>query len=238
MKRFSCLLLCAAILFSFAACGSSDNHTPAETVVSATVPVTEPPHQTEPTAAPTQAPAAPAVMGETVIVDQDSVAFISTKTEHSEHLGMQLHVQCVNKTDRTLMFSWDMVSACGYMYDPMWAVEVAAGKTANTTIDLDTYALGRMGIDSVDEITFTLRIYDSENWMDEPIVADVFTIYPTGLSAETFTVPPQAFSEDHAVIADDENVRFVIEGVTDEGASGYTVHAYLENKTDRNLLYA
>lgn len=239
MKKQIGLLLCAAILLCFTACGGSDAPAPTDAVISATPPATE---AVLPTQAPTEAPTEPAVVRapfeNVVLVDNENVAFTVVKAEDSTHLGMQLQVQCVNKTSRTLMFSWDMVSVCGYMYDPMWAVEVAAGKTANTTIDLDTYALGRMGIDSVDEITFTLRIYDSENWMDEPIVEDVFTVYPTGLSAETFTVPPQAFSEDHVVIADDENVRFVIEGVTDEGASGYTVHAYLENKTDRNLLYA
>ena len=237
MKRFSCLLLCAAILFSFAACGSSDNHTPAETVVSATVPVTEPPHQTEPTAAPTQAPAAPAVMGETVIVDQDSAAFIITKTEHSEHLGMQLHVQCVNRSGRALMFSWDMVSVCGYMYDPLWATEVAAGKTANATVDLDTYALEEMGIHSIDEITFTLRISDSENWMAAPLVEETHTIYPTGMSVDTLVLPTHPESAGQAVITEDENLRFVIEAF-EENDSGCTVSVYMENKTGRNLMYS
>ena len=45
------------------------------------------------------------------------------------------------------------------------------------------------------------------------------------------------FSDDHVVVAEDENIRFVIEGVTDDPASDYEVHVFLENKTDRNLLY-
>lgn len=238
MKRIFTLLLCILLLLSLAACGGSeDERAPAaDTVPIATTPATE---GTLPTQAPTEAPTEPRVIPENlVLVDNDDVSFTVLKVENNAHMGMQLQVECVNKTDRTLMFSWDMVSVCGYMYDPFWAEEVAAGKTAISTVDLDTYALGKMGIDSVDEVTFTLRIYDSENWMDEPLVAEVFTVYPTGLSAETFTVPPQVFSENHVVIAENENVRFIIEGVSDEGEAGYRIHVYLENKTDRNLLYS
>ena len=235
MKKYLALLLCMAMLMSLAACGGSETPVPTTATTPATVPT---PVTDAPTDAPTQPPAPPVEMTETVLVDNDQATFTIKKAETSDHTAMQLQVQCVNKSDRALMFSWDMVSVCGYMYDPFWAEEVAAGKTAVSTVDLDTYALGKMGIDSVDEITFTLRIYDSENWMDEPLVAEVFTVYPTGLRAETFTVPPQVFAEDHVVIAEDENIRFVIEGVSDEGESGYKVHVYLENKTDRNLLYS
>jgi len=176
-------------------------------------------------------------MHETVIVDNDAAAFTVTKAENSDHLGMQLHVQCVNKSSRALMFSWDMVSVCGYMYDPLWATEVAAGKTANSIIDLDTYALEKMGVASVDEITFTLRISDSENWMEEPIVQQSYTIYPTGLSADTFVLPPHPESSAQTVIAEDENIRFVIEGFK-ESNTGVALQVYLENKTGRNLMYS
>ena len=161
---------------SFTACGSSDETEPTAAIVSATTPATEAAAVTEGTE-PTQEPTEPRVIPENlVLVDTGNVTFTILKVENNAHMGMQLQVECVNNTDRTLMFSWDMVSVCGYMYDPFWAEEVAAGKTAVSTVDLDTYALGKMGIDSVDEITFTLRIYDSENWMDEPLVAEVFTV--------------------------------------------------------------
>jgi len=234
MKRLFALLLCAAMLLSLAACGGSDAPEATNATASATIPATQP------TDAPTQAPTEPPVvrvpMGETVLVDNDSVTFKIVKAEDSEHLGMQLRVQCVNKTDRALLFSWDMVSVCGFMYDPFWAEEVAAGKSANATVDLDTYALEDLGITSVDEITFTLRIVDSENWMEKPIVEEAFTIYPTGLSAETLVLPQRAVTDGQVVIADNDDIRFVIEGTQD--TSSYTLHVYMENKTGRNLMYA
>ena len=243
MKKILTLLLCLAVLFTFAACGSSKDPAPTDATASATIPST--PTQAHdqtpteiPTEAPTQPPVAPTMMGETVLVDQAQATFTITKVENNDHVGMQLHVQCVNKTDRALLFSWDMVSVCGYMYDPLWVEEVAGGKTANSTINLDTYQLEQMGIDSVDEISFTLRIVDSENWMEDPIVQQAFTIYPTGLNADTLQLPQRKPTEGQVVIADNDDIRFVIEKANVENASGYTLSVYMENKTDRNLMFS
>lgn len=243
MKRLFALFLCVCLLLSLAGCGRSEQTAPTEAPVPVTVPVTEPvPTQapatpTQAPAAPTQVPAAPVPMGETVLVDNEEVTFTVLKAEDSEHLGMQLHVNCVNKTAGALIFSWDMVSVCGYMYDPIWSVEVAPGKSANSIIGLDTYALEKLGISSVDEITFTLHVFDSENWMEEPIIQKVFTIYPTGLNAATLQLPQRPAAAADTVVADDENIRFVIESVDGESSSRYSLSVYLRNKTDRNLMF-
>lgn len=235
MKRFLTLLLCAAMLLSFAACGSSEEPAPTEAIAA-----TQPAATAAPTDAPTEAPAALPDLAPQIIqlVDNDAVSVHITSVKNNEHLGMQLGIQCVNKTDRTLMFSWDMVSVCGFMYDPFWAEEVAPGKTLNSTVDFDTYALEQMGIASVDEISFTLRIFDSENWMEKPLVQEDCTIYPTGLNAETVRFPARPETAGQVVVAEDENARFVIEWADAEDASEYTVYVYMENKTDRNLMYA
>ena len=216
------------------ACGGSEKPAPTDALSAATQPApTEPP-----TEAPTEPPVQVAVPDIIQLADNDDVSVHITKIESNEHLGMQLRIQCVNKTDRALMFSWDTVSVCGFMYDPFWAEEVGPGKTTNSTIDFDTYALEKMGVVSVDEISFTLRIYDSENWMEEPLLQEACTIYPTGLNAETVRFPVRAETPGQVVVAEDENARFVIEWADAEDSSAYTVQVYMENKTDRNLMYA
>lgn len=236
MKRMFALLLSVTILLSFTACGGSQK----ETQPAATVPVTVPVDViAAPTEAATQPSEAPAVLPDVIqLVDNENVTVVIDKIEHNDHTGMQLHIQCVNKTDRALMFSLDMVSVCGFMYDPMWAEEVSGGKTSISTVYFDTYALEQLGVASVDEITFTLRVYDSENWMEVPLVGEVFTIYPTGLTAETLQLPQRTPTDGQVVIAENENFRFVIEWADAEDASKYTVYVYAENKTDRNLMYA
>jgi len=221
MKRIFTLLLYAAMALSATACSHAGTALPTVTSAPTQVP-TEPPALFSPE--------------ETVLVDNEDAAFSVVKAESLSQPGMRLYVRCVNKGSRTLMFSWDMVSVCGYMYDPLWAVEVAPGKTADSTIELDAHALAQMDIRSADEVSFTLRIYDSENWMEPHIVQDAFTLYPTGLTAETTVLPQRIPRDGQVVIADDENIRFVIESV-DTQDSGCTAHVYMENKTNRNLMY-
>lgn len=225
MKQFLVPLLFAAVLLSFSACSKAAAPPPTVAPSSASSTLPEEPTAITPSFTPI------------VVVDNDSATFRIVGTEHTDHAGIQLKVECINKTEKALMFSWDIVSVCGYMYDPMWSVEAAAGKTANSTVFLDTFQLEKMGITSVDEITFTMRIYNSEDWMEDPIVEEEFTVFPTGKTAETVVYPDRPAVEGQTVIADDENVRFVIEKTDDSKPSRYSLWVYLENKTDKNLMF-
>ena len=153
MKRIFTLLLSCALLLTLAACGGSKAPAPTDSHTSTSV---APPAESLPEA-PTQSTEPQASMAETILVDNEQVTFAVVSAQENAHTGMQLQVRCVNKTDRTLLFSWDMVSVCGYMYDPLWAQEVSGGKTAESTVYLDTVELERMGVAAVEEITFTLR---------------------------------------------------------------------------------
>lgn len=225
------------MLLSFTACGSTDSPVPTDATASATVPA----EVITPTEAEITEPSTPEnLLGNDIIqlVDNEQVAVHIVNIENNVHTGMQLRIQCENRTDRALLFSWDMVSVCGFMYDPFWAEEVAAGKTANSTVYLDTYELEQMDVTSVDEISFTLRVVDSENWMEAPLVEEACTVYPTGRNADTLILPNRSATEDQVVLADNEDLRFVIEWADEEDSSAYTVYVYMENKTDRNLMYA
>lgn len=237
MKRLTALLLSVIMLLSLTACGGADAPAPTDATASATVPT----EGITPTEAEITEPSAPEnLLGNDMIqlVNNENVAVYIVRIENNAHTGMQLRIQCENKTDRTLLFSWDMVSICGFMYDPFWAEEVAAGKTVNSTIYLDTYELEQMDVTSVDEISFILRVVDSENWMEPPLVEEACTIYPTGLNADTLVLPSRAPTEDQVVLVDNDDLRFVIEWADEEDTSAYTVYVYMENKTDRNLMYS
>lgn len=236
MKRLILTVLCLSLVLSLAACGSTP--APTEPPLFATEAPTEAPHQEAPTApaqTPTEAPADYTLSGQ-VLVDNEDCAFTVTGTEFNEHLGLQLQVLCENKSDRTLMFSWNNVSVCGFMIDPMWAEEVAPGKKVNTTIDIDTFALEQMKVASVDQIEFDLWVQDSEEFMDEPVVNTKFTIYPTGKTAETVKFPVFEPSETDTVIVDNEDLTFIVMNVDDELADYYTLNCYIANKTDKNLM--
>lgn len=234
MKRMTGIILTLALLLSLTACFGESTPTEAPTVMPGTEPAAD--STAAPTEAPTEAPAANHDMGEMVIVDDENCTFTITGIANNEHLGMQLEVFCENKTDRSLIFSWDSVSVCGVMYDPFWGEEVAAGKKVNSTVDIDTYQLEQMGISSVDEVSFHLSVIDSENWMDEPFVNESFTVYPTGLTAETVEYPAYQHKNGETIIVDNEDLTFIIENVDDEVSDFYTLRCYAANKTGRNLM--
>ena len=242
MKRLTAIVLCLSLALSLAACGAA---APAPEPSPAPLFPTEAP---TPTAAP--APTAPADMTEAstedpvedytladlALVNNEVCAFTVTGTEFNEHLGMQIHVLCENKSDRTLTFTWNNTSVCGFMYDPYWTEDVAGGKKVNSTIGIDTYALEQMGITSVDEVVFTLLVQDSEEFMNEPAVNEGHVIYPTGKTPDQVVYPVYEPKEEDTVIVSNDTLTFIIENVDDELADFYILNCYMANHTGKNLM--
>lgn len=238
MKRIAALLLALCLLLSLAACGKEDpTPTITPTASPATdVPETQAPEATEePTAKPTAAPTEAVPVENLVLADNENLTFTITKFEDNAHLGFQMQVYCENKSDRPMIFSLDGVSVCGYMYDPFWAQEVDAGKAVYSSIGFDTYELAEYGITAVEEISFRLSVIDSEEWMNEPFADEHFTVYPTGMNADTVVYPEYQHQNGETVI-EDEILRYIIVKVEDTDGDLYTINCYVENKTDRDLL--
>ncbi len=233
MKRILGLVLTLSLLLTLAACGSSA--APTEGPAEGRPQATQGTAATAPeTAAPTEAPSY--TQQSWKLVEDENVTFTVTKFVSNEHLGLEMHVYCENKTDKNMMFSLDGVSVCGVMYDPFWAEEVAAGKKINSVIYFDTYQLETMGITSVDEISFRLHIFDNDNWMDEPFVDEDFDIYPTGLTEETVLYPEYQHKNGETVLLDNDRLLFIVEKVDDTDGDYYTLNCYLHNRTGEDLL--
>lgn len=230
MKRIILTVLSICLMLSLCACGAAPEAT--EPPAAPTAAPTAPRETATPTAAPTEAPS----LSELTLVDNDHCRFTVTGTEYNDHLGLQIQVLCENESDRPLMFTWNDTSVCGFMYDPMWAEEVAAGKQVRSTVGIDTYALERIGVDSVEEITFTLYVQDSEEFMNEPVVNEGFSIYPTGKMPDQVVYPEYQHTEGESVIVDNDTLTFIIENVDDELADYYTLNCYIANKTGKNML--
>ena len=229
MKRFFIFALCLALTLSLAACGKR-----------AAAPVPTAPGlilNPEPTETPATVPTEPEPsLPKTDLVPDNRCSFTVTGTEMNEHLGLQIHVLCENNSDRPLMFSWNNVSVCGFMYDPLWAEEVSPGKKVNSTIGIDTYALEKIGINNVEEISFTLTVRDSEEFMEPPVVEESYSLYPTGKTEETIKLPQYRHRDGETVIVDNEDLTFIIYEVDDELADYYTLYCYAANRTGKDIL--
>ena len=243
MKRMICLILALAMIVTLAACGGKEEETIVTTATEVTVEIDEAvaPETTEaPTEEVTETTEVPATVApvtpvSNVLLDNDACAFSVGNVSVSEMAGMQVEVTCVNKTQESLDFAWSNVSVCGMMYDPNWAVTVPAGETVTSQVEIDTYALELMGIHAAEEITFRLDVLSSENWMGEPYAKEYFTIYPTGLSADTVIYPVREAVESEVVLVDDENLTFIAEYAEQQDLH-YVVRCYITNKTQGTLM--
>ena len=168
------VILAALALMVSAGCAATPTETTSAPTQQTTVPTTEAPTTVPETTVPeTTVPAA-----EVTLVDDENCTVIIKGYDEDALLGYGVNVYLENKTDKELMFSLGEVSVNGYMCDPFWARTVSAGKKANEQITFLESDLEANGIEKVEEISFTLNVYDNADWLAEYLVKESFTVNP------------------------------------------------------------
>ena len=246
MKKYRiAVALCIALVLALAGCGSSDSTEKKETdsvekqeqEVETEKETEEAKPETKEEESTEEASALPAATDfSQVIVDQNDVKFEIKEIDESGLWGYTWNVYLENNTDKTLMFSVDEVSVNGVMIDPFWANEVEPGKKSNSEISWSSTSLEEVGINAVTAVEFVLRISDSEDIFADPIVEDVFTVYPYGES-EAVTMEREE-STDDLVLFDNDDCTMIITGCNPDGLFGFELNAYIENKTDKTLMFS
>ena len=105
------------------------------------------------------------VASEVVLVDDENLTFIA---EFVEEQDLYYVVRCymVNKTQDTLMTSWENVTVNGLAADPFWTTLIAPGKSAYAEIQFANSDLQDLGIEAVEEIAFNLMAYNYADWTE------------------------------------------------------------------------
>lgn len=172
---------------------------------------------------------------ETTLVDNESCLFEVVDIDPEGRMGYTLQVKLENRTQENLMFSLNNVSVNGYMCDPLWAATVNAGMKANEKISFSKTELERSAITEVTDIAFTLSVYNGDDWMQPRLVEDTFSVYPHG--EELAKDYPRTAQPGDIVLFDNEQCTMIVTGFDPENMWGYTVNVYLENKTEKNLMF-
>lgn len=165
VKKLTSLLLALTLLLSLGAC--ADTETALDSEVSKG---SQSAQETE-----SEEASAPE-FEEVVFVDDENCTFKITEIEPGNLLGYTMKVYLENKTDVNLMFSWDDVSVNGFMCDPFWANSVQAGKKAVSEIWFSKDKFEELGIEDVEDIEFTLSVYDEDDWEAPRFVEETFTL--------------------------------------------------------------
>ena len=171
-----------------------------------------------------------------VLVDNDNLYFAIKDVRTDAALGYEWKVYVENRTDKNLMFSFEKVSVNGVMCDPYWAEVINAGKKGNCEITWMRDALQERKIGDVNQVDFTLNVYNDDDYTEAALMHDPFAVYPLGEENASAAVREQAAS-DH-VLVDDDNCAVIITGFEPDNSWGYAMKLYLVNKTDRDMVFS
>ena len=112
-----------------------------------------------------------------LIVDNDDLKYVICESGEGTFWAYYITVYMENKTDSPLMFSWRDVSVNGYMCDPFYATSVPAHSCFYSDVTFSTSAFEENGIGEVEEIEFSLNVYDEDSWMTD-YLNETFTYKP------------------------------------------------------------
>lgn len=241
MKRWIAILLTLVLAMSLAACGGAsskpEDKKPSQSTDAGTQTGPNKPAEPAKPAEPDEPSGGVYVLKDCTLVDNDQITVTVTGVEEkSGQINFELYLE--NKTELSLMYSLDRVLVNGYLNDPYWAKVVAAGKKANDAFSFDKNTLNGVGLLPIDELRFTLRVYDSEDWAADNLLDEEFTVYPTGKTAETVTHPDRVKTDGEQVVVDNDKGTFVILSHDPYGFWGYTVRVFVENKTDSFAMFS
>lgn len=174
---------------------------------------------------------------EVIAVDNDFCMIKITEIVPDDMWGYALKAQFENKSsDKTYMFSVENAAINGVQCDPFFATEIAAGKKANDEITFSNDELEENGVGAFTDIELAFRVYDSDDWLADPVAAETVHIYPYGEDKATVFVRESQPTDN--VILDNEYVTVIVTGYENDDIWGYTANLFLLNKTDKNVMFS
>lgn len=177
------------------------------------------------------------VFEEIVAIDNEECVIKITEIDAENMWGYTLKVQLENKSaDKTYMFSVESAAINGVQCDPLFATEVAAGKKSNEEISFSDSALEENGITDFTDIELTFRVYDSNDWVADPVAKETVHVYPYG-EEKAVAFVREAQTNDNVII-DNEYVTVIVTGYEDDDIWGYTANLFLLNKTDKTVMFS
>jgi hypothetical protein len=245
MRRKMMALTAAVLALSLAACGSDSTASQTgsaqqETSASASAAAEDNTAAVETASAGTSSASAEAAGTEDgnfsqVLIDDENV-YVELKSIEPDSIGgYTWKMNLKNRTDKTLMYSMENTSVNGVMIDPFWAEEVAPGKEANSDVSWSTSDFENNGIDQVTEVSFTLHVYDSEDFETDYADQD-FTIYPLGEDAAQNNT--REAGENDVTLFETDQCAMRVTGVDPNGDMGYTLDVTLINNTDQDVYFS
>jgi len=226
MKKLLALLLALAMLTCLAACGESekpkDDATTTTTTTDTATTTTTKPQEDE------------FVFEEVTVLDDENCVIRITGIEEDKLWGYTLKGYFENKSDADYMISVDAATINGVAAEPLFAVDVAAGKKAKEDISFGDVFPEGVDIGEYTDIALTFSVSDAEDWEADAVAEETAHVYPLG--KDKATVYTREAQETDQVLVDNDLFTMIAIGTGEDELWGYTTDVYFVNKSDKNLL--
>ncbi len=177
------------------------------------------------------------VIADQVVIDNEYCKITVKKAGKDSFWGFALTLECENKTaDKTLMFATRGCVVNGYTMDPLWAQDVTAGNKSTSDLTISDSYFEDAGVAMADKMVIDFNVYDNDDYTD--YVEETVTIYPTGLADADVVIPDRPTGSNELVVVDNDEYTFVIVSADPDNFWGYALNTYMENKTDKDLMFS
>lgn len=182
-----------------------------------------------------EASEAEAVFEPIVLIDNDQCSVTITDIDPDGTWGYTLKATLENKSsEKTYMYSVSDAYVNGVANDPFWGESVAPGKKSIENISFNN--MNEIGLGEFTDIEMFFRVSDYDDWMADPILEDVFHIYPAGEDAAAKY--EYVGTDADIVMIDNEFVRAILYKTVSNDTWGFTLYGYFENKSDKNVMFS
>ncbi len=170
-----------------------------------------------------------ASLDEKVIVDRDGVKVTVKGLKYEDSWGPSIGVYVENNTSKNIMVQTRRFSINGFMIDPIFSEDVAAGKKANGDISIAIEDLRVANIKAIKDLEFDIIVVDGDSW------DDIFT--ESGIKLQTNVKNyEQSYETRGSLVLDQSGVKIYLLKLNDKDSSlGADIYVYVENNTGQDI---
>ena len=163
-----------------------------------------------------------------VIYEKDGLKVTSLGLVEDDYGDPALKLSMENTSKKDVTFQVKDVSINGFMYSPLFSVQVTPGNKAEEVMAFYTDDVESYGISKITSIDFNLLVCDSESFdlIDE---SDVISLSSGEKNSD------KAYDTSGKTVYDKDGIKVIAQFVQTDEIMGQEIIFYVENNSDKNI---
>lgn len=167
---------------------------------------------------------------EQVLLEQDGIKITAKELAEDSLWGPELKVLIENSSDKNVTVQVRSMSVNGIMTEPLFSVDIAAGKSANDAITLMSTELEKAGITTIQNMEFAFHVFATESW---DTIFDSENIY---LATSADGTETQAVDDAGQLVLEQDGISVTVKEVDSEDSFwGADIYVYIQNDSEQDI---